>query len=160
MRPKKTKRHRCRHCGQPFTPNPRVKDRQVTCGAEECQRAQHAEACRDWHRRNREHSRDHYQDVVVSFRERHPGYQSRYRLLRRLREIREEIIRELRGWISALGRVEKARRRTERISSGEDEQPRSTTRLFFGLPDRDTGLVEGLCETVRRLDLAIDLATG
>ena len=40
---------------------------------------------------NREATRDHYRDVVVPFRERQPGYQRRWRLGQRLREIREKI---------------------------------------------------------------------
>jgi len=159
MKSKNPRRRRCRHCGRHFTPNPRVKDRQVTCGADECQQAQHNEACRDWHKRNRENARDHYRDVVVPFRERHPGYQSRYRLLSRLREIREEISRVLAGWISTLGRVAKACRRTELVSSVEDAQPRSETRFFYGLPDRATDLVARLRETEHRLELAAGAAT-
>lgn len=81
--------HRCCQCGRPLVPNPRLGDRQVTCGCAECQRARHAERCRRWHERNRELSGEHYEDVVKPFRGRQPSYQRRWRLARKLREIRE-----------------------------------------------------------------------
>lgn len=82
---------RCCECRQPFTPDPRVGARQVTCGAAPCQRKRHADRCRAWHDANRETTASHYQDVVVPFRERRPHYQRLWRLARCLREIREKI---------------------------------------------------------------------
>lgn len=80
---------RCCECKRRFDPDPRVGDRQVTCGAVGCQRERHSERCRQWHAANGELSSTHYQDVVVPFRERQPSYQRRWRLAWRLREIRE-----------------------------------------------------------------------
>lgn len=82
---------RCCQCSGPFVPNPRLGDRQVTCGRLECQRLRHADLCRQWHERNREASSQHYEDVVRLFRREQPSYQRRWRLARRLREIRETI---------------------------------------------------------------------
>lgn len=62
----------------------------MTCGAERCQRARHAERCRAWHADNAEIGRSHYEDAVKPFRERQPDYQRRWRLAARLREIREQ----------------------------------------------------------------------
>jgi hypothetical protein len=87
----KTASRRCWHCTRAFEPNPRVRDRQVTCGAAECQRERHCDRCRAWHAANADVGRSHYQDVVVPFRERQPSYQRRWRLGRRLGEIREEM---------------------------------------------------------------------
>jgi hypothetical protein len=98
--------------------------------------------------------------VVVPYRKKHPSYQSRYRLMRRVREIREEISRVLAGWISTLGRVAKACQRTELVSSGEDVQPRSDTRFFSGLPDRVTDLVARLSEAEQRLELVAGSSVG
>jgi hypothetical protein len=87
-----TKRiRRCSECRRFFVPDPRVGDRQVTCGSAECQRARHSERCRVWHRANAEVARSHYEDVVVPFREQQPDYQRRWRLWRWFGEIREKM---------------------------------------------------------------------
>ena len=85
-----TKRRRCVKCSGEFVPDPRVGDRQVTCGRGECQQARHADRCRQWHASNAEATGSHYQDVVVPFRKAQPDYQSRWRWWQRLREIREQ----------------------------------------------------------------------
>ena len=83
--------HRCWNCDQFFVPDPRVKDRQVTCGKPECQLARHADRCKAWHELNAEIAAAHYQEVVVPFRQKQPDYQRRWRLKCRLREIREKF---------------------------------------------------------------------
>lgn len=85
--------YRCVECSSEFVPDPRVGERQVTCGAAECQRARHAQRCREWHTHNKETAAKHYQDVVVPFRREQPDYQRRWRWGQRLREIREETAR-------------------------------------------------------------------
>ena len=85
------KHRRCCKCRRLFVPNPRQDDRQVTCGRLDCQRLRHADRCRLWHVRNRGESSEHYKDVVKPFRREQPSYQRRWRLARRLREIRELI---------------------------------------------------------------------
>ncbi|HLE60058.1 MAG TPA: hypothetical protein VI700_00835 [Thermoanaerobaculaceae bacterium] len=85
-----TTHRRCVECSGEFIADPRVGDRQVTCGAEGCQRTRHAERCREWHASNAEARGAHYQDVVVPFRQQQPDYQRRWRWGRRLREIREQ----------------------------------------------------------------------
>ena len=87
----KTKTHRCTECSRPFDPNPRTKTRQVTCGRAVCQRSRHAERCRLGRQLHPEAASHHYEDYVLPFRKKHPGYQQRWRWLRRLREIREKI---------------------------------------------------------------------
>lgn len=101
MKPK-TPDRRCSECTRPFEPNPRVGDRQVTCGAVECQRKRHCERCRAWHAGNGDVGRSHYEDVVVPFRERQPSYQRRWRLGRRLGEIREQMSTLGSGLLSSL----------------------------------------------------------
>jgi multidrug resistance efflux pump len=81
---------RCVKCSGEFVPDPRVGDRQVTCGRPECQQARHADQCRWWHASNAQVAASHYQDVVVPFRKAQPDYQSRWRWWQRLREIREQ----------------------------------------------------------------------
>ena len=48
----------CRICGKWFEPEPRVGDRQRTCGRPECQREWHRRTCADWRRRNPDYDRE------------------------------------------------------------------------------------------------------
>lgn len=96
---------RCWKCKRRFIPNPRLGDRQVTCGRPDCQRQRHADRCRQWHERNREVSIEHYAEVVKPFRHRQPSYQRRWRLARKLREIRETIAELLEVLGAQLGAV-------------------------------------------------------
>jgi len=47
------KKRPCRICRKWFTPNPRVGNRQKTCGSKECQKKWHAKKCSQWNRQNR-----------------------------------------------------------------------------------------------------------
>ena len=49
---RRTKRP-CRICKKWFLPNPRLGDRQKTCGDPQCQRKRHALKCAQWNRKNR-----------------------------------------------------------------------------------------------------------
>lgn len=117
---------RCCECRRLFVPNPRVGDRQVTCGDEECQRLRHNYICRLWHQDNFEEkgpeaSREHYRDVVKPFRHEQPSYQRRWRLAQSLREIREQIL-VLTGIIGARLRGLVARGRTLSGTATEERQ--------------------------------------
>lgn len=114
---------RCVHCSAEFVPDPRVRTRQITCGADECQRARHADRCRQWHAQNAEAAASHYGDVVVPFRQAQPDYQRRWRWGQRLREIREEssrlggsLLARLRAMVS--GAESLAQRATGAVQSG------------------------------------------
>ena len=115
VRMKTTNRCRCSQCNTEFVPDPRIGERQVTCGAPECQRARHAEQCRAWHADNKESTSEHYQDVVRPFRAAQPDYQRRWRWGCRLREIREEMM-TLGG--AVLGELRSLVRRAERLVQG------------------------------------------
>ena len=54
------KKRPCRACGKWFTPNPRLGDRQQTCGAMECQRKWHARKCAKWNRKNHAYFKEIY----------------------------------------------------------------------------------------------------
>lgn len=54
----------CRICRKWFRPDPRLGDRQKTCGAPECQRGWHARKCAEWNRKNR----TYFQEVYLSAR--------------------------------------------------------------------------------------------
>jgi len=57
---RKYKKRPCRVCGKWFTANPRLFDRQQTCGAKECQRKWHARKCAEWNRKNRAYFKEIY----------------------------------------------------------------------------------------------------
>lgn len=61
MGPKRRLRKRpCRICGKWFSPDPRLGERQKTCGAQECQQRWHARKCAAWNRRNRAYFKEIY----------------------------------------------------------------------------------------------------
>lgn len=144
----KTTARRCLHCTHPFVPDPRVGDRQVTCGSDSCQRAQHIEQCRQWHERNKDVGASHYQDVVVPFRQSQPDYQRRWRLGRQLREIREEseggsgkLMRRVRAWLT----------RAERLSA-RASRTLQTGVLAGGLLERAKQALRGVAAAIEQLE--------
>lgn len=50
---RRSKKRPCRICRKWFAPNPRVGDRQKTCGAPECKKKWHAKKCAEWNRKHR-----------------------------------------------------------------------------------------------------------
>ena len=50
----------CRICRRWFMPNPRVKDRQKTCGSQACKDEWHRRKCEQWNRENTEYFNDIY----------------------------------------------------------------------------------------------------
>ena len=50
----------CRICRRWFMPNIKVKERQMTCGDEECQREWHRRKCKEWNKNNAEYFRANY----------------------------------------------------------------------------------------------------
>ena len=50
----------CRICRRWFMPNPRVKDRQKTCGDPECQSKWRKKKCAEWNRKNPDYFRANY----------------------------------------------------------------------------------------------------
>lgn len=57
---RKSKKRPCRICRKWFTPDPRVGDRQKTCGDHECMRKWHTGKCAEWNRKNRKCSQENY----------------------------------------------------------------------------------------------------
>jgi hypothetical protein len=56
----RSRKRPCRVCGKWFSPDPRLGERQKTCGAAECQRQRHAAKCAQWNRKNRSCFRESY----------------------------------------------------------------------------------------------------
>jgi hypothetical protein len=109
-----TKHRRCVQCNTKFIPDPRVGERQVTCGAKDCQRARHAARCSEWHKVNKDIEAGHYRDVVVPFRREQQDYQGRWRWGQKLRKIREQtgqfsgsLLKALRSLVAGAERLKK-----------------------------------------------------
>lgn len=61
MRPTNSNRKRpCRICRKWFSPDPRLGERQRTCGSTECQRQWHTKKCREWNKKNRPYFQEIY----------------------------------------------------------------------------------------------------
>ena len=54
------KKRPCRICRRWFAPNPRVKDRQMTCGDSKCKREWHRKKCEEWNKRNTDYFKSNY----------------------------------------------------------------------------------------------------
>ncbi len=54
------KKRPCRICRRWFTPNPRLKDRQKTCGDASCKREWHRKKCEAWNKHNLEYFKANY----------------------------------------------------------------------------------------------------
>ncbi len=57
---RKLRKRPCRICRKWFTPNPRLGDRQKTCGSPDCKRKWHAKKCAEWNRNHEEYFRANY----------------------------------------------------------------------------------------------------
>jgi hypothetical protein len=56
----------CRICRRWFAPNPKLKDRQMTCGDPACKREWHKKACWQWNRENRDYFRANYLQKMLA----------------------------------------------------------------------------------------------
>ena len=55
-----TRKRPCRVCSKWFMPNPRLGDRQKTCGADACKQQWHTAKCAEWNRQNKAYFKDIY----------------------------------------------------------------------------------------------------
>ncbi len=60
MKKRPRRRRPCRICGRWFTPNPKLKDRQMTCCDAKCQKEWHRKKCKEWNRRNSDYFTSNY----------------------------------------------------------------------------------------------------
>jgi len=56
----RSRKRPCRICRRWFLPNPRLKERQKTCGRQKCQRAWHRKKCTQWNRENVDYFKTNY----------------------------------------------------------------------------------------------------
>ncbi len=65
------KKRPCRICRRWFMPNPRLKERQRTCGDPQCKREWHRKKCKEWNKNNPDYFRANYLqkkiDGAISF---------------------------------------------------------------------------------------------
>lgn len=57
---RKSRKRPCRICGKWFSPNPRVGERQKTCGEQDCKDKWHAKRCAEWNGKNPSYFREIY----------------------------------------------------------------------------------------------------
>jgi hypothetical protein len=69
---------RCRFCHNSFIPDPRVEDRQKSCGRPDCQKALKAEYLVHWRRKNPKYFQEDY-DRLKNWLAENPGYLKTYR---------------------------------------------------------------------------------
>lgn len=72
------KRKRCCYCKSLFIPDPRVGQRQKTCGDHLCQKAHKAQNNARWRKRNPDYARNDY-PRLKEWLDQHPGYLKEYR---------------------------------------------------------------------------------
>jgi hypothetical protein len=60
MHRKPSRKRPCRICKHWFLPNPRLKERQKTCGSQKCQKAWHRKICTQWNRKNVDYFKSNY----------------------------------------------------------------------------------------------------
>jgi len=57
---RKSNKRPCRICRKWFSPDPRVGDRQKTCGAKDCQAKWHTKKCQEWNKKNKAYFNEIY----------------------------------------------------------------------------------------------------
>jgi hypothetical protein len=147
---------KCCQCNRPFVPNPRVADRQVTCGDAQCRRRQHAESCRRWREQHRDVTAHHYEDAVIPFRNSRRTYQREWRFLRSLREIRDAIVLTLLVIRGPLGRLITRGECTQAAREKESQKARFGEQDWFAdalrIACRISLLLDELASLVQQLE--------
>lgn len=72
------KQRRCPHCRRLFIADPRLKERQVTCGRQECRQGRKRESNKEWRSQHPDYFRGIYQQQKESYGTR-AGYKKLYR---------------------------------------------------------------------------------
>jgi len=95
------KRKKCHYCQTSFIPDPRVKERQKTCGHPSCKKACKAENNARWRRKNpdccqNDYPRvkqwlDEHPDYLKHYRQTHPEYVQKNREARKLRYRKKKL---------------------------------------------------------------------
>lgn len=85
----------CEYCSKPFTPDPRVGDRQKCCGSPVCKRKRKKEADYNWRKKNPDYFKGRYKTYLKPWLEKHPGYLKAHRQRNKLQkqnDIQDKIL--------------------------------------------------------------------
>ncbi len=98
---------KCPCCKSPFTPHPKVGQRQIICGKPACKAALKSDNNRKWRQRNPEHYRNDYDRVkdwlelkpeyLKEYRKKHPEYVEKNREAQRVRDRRKKLYLDIRA---------------------------------------------------------------
>jgi hypothetical protein len=99
------KRKKCPYCRTFFVPDPRVGQRQKTCGNPSCKKARKAKNNARWRKENPDCCRndyprikqwlDHHPGYLQRYRESHPEYVQKNRQAQRLRDRRKKLLLDI-----------------------------------------------------------------
>ena len=144
------KRKRCRYCKRLVIPDPRVGERQKTCGDPLCQKAHKAENNTRWRERNPDYFCNDYPRVkewldqhpgyLREYRQSHPEYVKKNREARRLRYRRKRLCVDIQAEIKrqAIEMTDKLWNSPHvDIQDGRSIQPLEMTFLFSAFPCLD-----------------------
>lgn len=113
------KRRRCRICGRLFTPDPRVKQRQGTCGERACQKEHKRQSNQSWRR-------DHPDYFLGTYAQQKEVYGTRADYKKHYRQAHPEYVKRNAGYVRAY-------RQRRRNPPAETVSPTSCDlRLTFG----------------------------
>jgi hypothetical protein len=141
------RRRKCRHCGQPYQPDPRNRWHQRYCSKAECRRASKAYSQRRWRRSIK--GRDYFSGPanvvrVNAWRRTHPGYWRKHR--------RSKIALQDRSFQQLLGNLEdKPRLNAHALQDFVNTQGSLLVGLVANLSP--SPLQENIASTTRRLIL-------
>lgn len=103
------KRKKCPYCRTFFVPDPRVGQRQKTCGNPSCKKALKAKNNARWRKENPDCCRNDYPRIkqwldqhpgyLQRYRENHPGYVQKNRHAQRLRDRRKKLLLDIQAQI-------------------------------------------------------------
>lgn len=101
-------RRRCPYCRRLFTPDPRLKERQKTCGQPECRREQKRQSNEQWRLRHPDYFRGMYPHQKET-------YGTRAQYMRRYRKENPEYVRRNAAWVEKY-RTNRRERESEPVS--------------------------------------------
>jgi RHS repeat-associated protein len=101
----------CPYCKTPFSPDPKVGNRQKTCGKPACKRALKSENNRRWRQRNPDYYRndycrlrawlEHNPGYLKGYRESHPEYIEKNRKAQKVRDRRKKLRLDIQAQLEA-----------------------------------------------------------
>ena len=119
-------RKRCPHCKKLFTPDPRLKGKQKTCGGTECQKARRRENAKKWREKNPDYDDRTYRKARFRTRTHHAWKRHYWATHPEYRQHHAEYMRQWRG-------IKKLSGRTVRVPYREIELTCCKQKTFFNI---------------------------